>query len=185
MSYKITNVKISLKIKEKSLDSVQKICEREGINFKRYLNFLIIRDIYIFTIFKTGKSNQNHVNITKIPNLLNVEKSINQLTEKYNISVIENNYIVDNITGSLDLKKEIILKNFIKTVDKINDKHFSFQISYNNSIFPGLYLKVQKNSKKIGSIGIFFSGKVNIVGCKNIDDLECLSTLITALTKMN
>ncbi len=83
----------------------------------------------------------------------------------------------------MDLKKQIILKELVNLIDKYQFNG-SIDISYNNEVFPGLFIKVKQENKKIGTIIIFHSGKVVFVGIKSIKKLKCLESLILAITNM-
>jgi TATA-box binding protein (TBP) (component of TFIID and TFIIIB) len=88
---------------------------------------------------------------------------------------------IDNITGSIDLKKEIHIENLINSIRTSKDRNFkSIKITYNNEKFPGVFLK----QVRVGTIIIFYSGKVVLVGCKTREDLECLASLTHVLTKI-
>ncbi len=89
--------------------------------------------------------------------------------------------IIDNITGSFDLKKELILKDLIEITQNYQFEG-NIYISYNNEKFPGMFLKVKIGNKRIGTIIIFHSGKVVFVGCKRLRNLRCLESLTLALT---
>ena len=54
-------------------------------------------------------------------------------------------------------------------------------IQYNNERFPGLFVKFERNLKKVGTAIVFHSGKIVIVGCKGLDELKCLSQAVSAL----
>ena len=100
--------------------------------------------------------------------------------EIFNIKANENSLKIDNITGSIDLKKDINIQNIINLVFK-EEKFSNIKASYNNEKFPGLFLKV----KEFGTIIVFYSGKVVFVGCKSVTNLECLASLTRVLTKMS
>ena len=178
MSVKLTNIKVSISTNSISLDSVEKHLKELNSNFKRYNNFIVIRDLFVYTLFRVGKNNLNHLNITKIKNIDEIEKVLCNL-ENLGFKIIRNSLKIDNITGSYDLKKEIFLG---KVVEKINqeEKFKTIKVSYNNEKFPGLFLKV----KEVGTVILFFSGKTVFVGCKSFENLECLASLTRVLTEM-
>lgn len=182
MLSKVTNIKVSINCNKVSLDSVLLQCENKQIKTKVYPNFILFESKFVYTIFKNKEINSyNHINITKIKNKLELRESLNQLKTYFGITFIKNTLKVDNITGTLNLQKEIVLKELINYTETYKFDGDIF-ISYNNEKFPGAFLKVKKENKKIGSILVFHSGKVVFVGCKTIYDLKCLESLILAIT---
>jgi TATA-box binding protein (TBP) (component of TFIID and TFIIIB) len=51
-------------------------------------------------------------------------------------------------------------------------------MKYNNEKFPGLFVKFKE-----GTAILFHSGKVVLVGCKNEENLKCLTTNIYVAMK--
>lgn len=177
MSVKLTNIKVSIKTNLESLDSVEKKIEKKSLFYKRYNNFIVIKDNFVYTIFRPGKNKLNHINVTKIKSIDDIDKAIENLNF-FGLSIIKSSLNIDNITGSFNLKKEVYLKKVIEIIQE--DEQFrTIKVSYNNEKFPGLFLKV----KEIGTIIIFYSGKVVFVGCKTLTNLECLASLTRVLTK--
>jgi TATA-box binding protein (TBP) (component of TFIID and TFIIIB) len=179
MSVNITNIKVSINIEQESLDSVEKKISDFSLTHKRYNNFIVPRDNFVYTIFRSGKNNSNHVNITKIKHLNQVEKAINNL-KNLSLNVNEKSLRIDNITGSTNLKKEVNIENII-TFLSLNEKFKNIKVSYNNEKFPGLFLKINY----LGTIIFFHSGKIVFVGCKTEENLECLASLSRVLTQIN
>jgi sRNA-binding regulator protein Hfq len=64
MNYTITNVKVSVKSTPIALSNVLKL---EGV-IKTYNNFIVLQSKYTYTIFKTSKLSENHINIKKYQN---------------------------------------------------------------------------------------------------------------------
>ena len=78
---------------------------------------------------------------------------------------------------NIEKQKEKIKKNEIdnkKSKEDALNECFE-NIKYNNEKFPGVFLKF-----KIGTVILFHSGKLVIVGCKNIENIECLISKICA-----
>jgi TATA-box binding protein (TBP) (component of TFIID and TFIIIB) len=120
------------------------------------------------------------VNITKIKNFNEIEESIISLRD-IGLVADRSSMKIDNITGSIDLKKEIHIENLINSIRTSKDRNFkSIKITFNNEKFPGVFLK----QVRVGTIIIFYSGKVVLVGCKTREDLECLASLTHVLTKI-
>lgn len=163
MSYQITNIKVSLKVNVLCLSSVQNILKSKNIVYNRYTNFLVIRYIFTYIIFKTGKQKNNHINVTKIKKESEINTSIFVLQELLDVkNIIVQKINVDNITASLNLLKPINLLQLPQHLEALS-------ISYNPEKFPGLFIKFS-----IGTVIIFHTGKCIIIGTKTIADIECL-----------
>ena len=183
MLSKVTNIKVSINCSKISLDSVKDICEKNNLKTKVFSNFIISESKFVYTIFRSKQNNNyNHINITKIKTKKELIESI-KLLKYLNIIIIKKTLKIDNVTGSLDLKKQIILKELVNLIYKYQFNG-SIDISYNNEVFPGLFIKVKQENKKIGTIIIFHSGKVVFVGIKSIKKLKCLESLILVITNM-
>lgn len=162
MEYKITNVKVSLKIEPISLDNVKE-CKK---SMKK--NFLVVREKYTYSIYKTSKtSNTNHINITGIPSLNKIEDSINNLHNFLDFKLLSSK--IDNIIANFKLK------NCIDLISICEKKKFPI-IKYNSELFPGAFVKFDK-----GSAILFHTGSVVVMGCKSEEDLKCLIKNIYAV----
>jgi TATA-box binding protein (TBP) (component of TFIID and TFIIIB) len=166
MSYKIANVKVSIKTLSLSLDIVYNCLKLKGLNCIHYTNFLVIKNKYTYIIFKTNKQKENHINITKIPNLSNVKEAIDLITNL--TQCIVTSFKIDNIIATSSANQKLNLDKIVK------EKKFN-QIKYNNEKFPGLFLKFNK-----GTAILFHSGKIVIVGCKSEEAIKCLIKKIFA-----
>ena len=165
MKYKIRNVKISVKSTPISLNRVLLLSGKVEY-VKDCKNFVVMTDTYSYTIFKTVKL-ENHINITKIPNLEKVQDAIQQLKKhfKFCAKLIR----VDNIMATIDIERPIDLIS-------VCEKKLFENIKYNSEVFPGLTVEFDK-----GSATFFHSGKIVILGVKNIIDLKCLIQNICAV----
>jgi len=76
MDVEITNIKVSIKIHLQSLDSVEDKLRYSSYKYKKYNNFIVFRDRFVYTVFRAGSKVLNHVNITKIKNFNEIEESI-------------------------------------------------------------------------------------------------------------
>lgn len=162
MLYKITNIKVSLKIDSICLSSVYEAFVSQKIVCKKYANFLVVNSKYTYIIFKTGPSLNNHINITKIKEISDVDHAINHLKTFFVFN--EQKRTIDNITASCDKLKELQLDQIIK--------RFS-NVSYNTEKFPGAFVKFD-----YGTVILFHTGKCILIGAKSRNDLECLITQI-------
>ena len=163
MDYRISNVKVSLKTSPISLNSVFSECT------KNCKNFIVLKKKYTYVIFKTNKESVNHVNIKKIPSLDKVFDLIEYLRNFFDFKVIK--LSIDNIIASLKLSHCIDLVS-------ICEKKLFQSMKYNNEKFPGLFVKFKE-----GTAILFHSGKVVLVGCKNEENLKCLTTNIYVAMK--
>lgn len=163
--FEIKNVKISLKLEDISLNTVIEYLTNNNIKFQIKSNYIIINHLYVYIIFKRKNLLINHVNVTKIPNLNKVEDSVKNFTENIfkDLKIIVKKVNIDNLTSIYHIKKGINLSDIIK---KENN---NFKILYNNEKFPGMFLKF-----KVGTLIIFYTGKIISVGCKTVEDLAYL-----------
>ena len=157
MCINITNVKVSIKTSPILLNNVLKL----EVPLKNYKNFIVLKDKYTYSIFKTNANSENHINITKIPNLNKIQDSIDNLKRFLDFSV--KNLKVDNIIATLKLGKSIDLVS-------VCEKKLFKSMKYNNEKFPGLFVKFEQ-----GTAILFHSGKIVLVGCKSEVDLKCLT----------
>lgn len=166
MLYNVANVKVSIKISAIALDIVCKILKEKNIKSKLHNNFVVIKAKYTFIIFKTKNAIENHINITKIPNLFLISVAIKEIEDLLECS--HYNLCIDNIIASANLNKNLYLTDIVKS------KTFE-KVKYNNQKFPGLFVTFNQ-----GTAIIFHSGKIVIVGCQNIEDIEWIIKKISA-----
>ena len=164
MRFKVANVKVSVKIQAIPLDIVFKIAKSKNICCKLHNNFIVLKAKYTFIIFKAKDLIENHINITKIPKIKSIYKAIKEIEQLLNCTHF--NLSIDNIIASSNIHRKL---NLISIIEK---KKFN-KIKYNNQKFPGLFLTFKK-----GTAIIFHSGKIVIVGCKNILAIKCILTNI-------
>lgn len=170
MKYKITNVKVSIKIKEVCLDTVARKLEAKKIKFKKFQNYIVIQDIYTYIVFKTSYKKNNsisHVNITKIPTISEIETSKEHLNILFDGVHYVEKAIVDNITVSLDVRKNLTPENIKNIFEKL------CKITFNKETFPGIFLKFEN-----GTAIIFHTGKCIIIGCKNLSDVNTIAIFL-------
>lgn len=171
MKYKITNVKVSIKIEEVCLDSAAKKLEKQNIKFTKYPNYLVIQDIFTYIIFKPSYKKKNfvsHVNITKIPTICEIEKAKKHLSTLLNCNILSKPVVIDNITVSVNVEKNFTPENISKIFTD------TCKITFNKETFPGIFLKFDR-----GTAIIFHTGKCIIIGCKNIFDVDLISNFLT------
>lgn len=166
MNFNIRNVKVSLKTSAIALNNVLGLL----CNVKNYKNFVVLKNKYTYTIFKTNSSNENHINITKIPTLEKVSNAIDHLKQLIDFSV--NSVKIDNIIATLKTGVQIDL------VSVCENKLFD-NMKFNSETFPGLFVKFEK-----GTAIIFHSGNIVLLGLKNLSELKCLTENICAVMKI-
>lgn len=163
--FRIRNIKVSVKVNALILNNALSYLKSNQILVKEFCNFITFKsNSFTFILFKTGKAKQTHINITQIKDLTSINKAIDCLNNLIKCTVI--NYTVDNIIATSDLHKPICLS------DVINGKKFD-RVKYNNEVFPGLFIKFNE-----GTIILFHSGKIVIVGCKSVKHIECLMNIV-------
>lgn len=164
MTFKITNIKVSVKIQSVCLGTVQSNLKSGKIEHKNYGNFLVIKHKYTYIVFKKGKQKNNHINITNIKTFEAIPLALFELQQLVkNIRIEEKTLTIDNITASIDIEKPVDLILTSKILEK-NSK-----VSYNTEKFPGLFAKYS-----IGTLIIFHTGKCIIIGAKTKSAIECL-----------
>lgn len=162
MSYTINNIKVSFKIEAISLDIVQKQLISNKISFRIYHNYYVFKiESYHCVMFKANQVLQNnHLNVTKIKSIENIEE-IKKLVEKiFKRKVIHSN--IDNIMATSMMSHPLLLQNLAQNQLRNIAK-------FNIETFPGLFLKYKE-----GTIILFHSGKIVIVGCRCEEDIKCL-----------
>lgn len=165
MDYKITNIKISVKCRNISLDTVKSHLVERNKHFKLYNNYIVIKDKYTYIIFKKNLKNLDdiyHVNITNIQSLEYLDNAVNKL------KLFDNNlqllsYSIDNITVSKNFNRSISIPNVLLQIPPI------ICVTYNAETFPGVFLKFPD---KKGTAILFHTGKCVILGCKTIQNIE-------------
>ena len=163
----IRNIKISVKVKPLVLNNVVKKFNTEGLAFKSFSNFLTFKNNHFtFVCFKKGKRKHSHINITQIPTFSLIPEALKVIKRLFECPIVS--YSVDNIIATSDLKRSICLKKVIE------EKKFD-KIKYNNEVFPGLFIKFSS-----GTVILFHSGKIVVVGCKSLDSVQCIIQTVHA-----
>jgi TATA-box binding protein (TBP) (component of TFIID and TFIIIB) len=175
MDYKITNIKISVKCQNISLDTVKQHLEEDKIFFRVYNNYIVTKDKYTYIIFKKNlknTDNTSHVNITNIKSLEYLSEAINKLC-LFDKNTKLLNYTIDNITVSKNFNRKLNISEILLKIPN----HIS--VTYNSEIFPGIFLKFPQ---KAGTAILFHTGKCVLLGCKTYANIEnillSLSTIL-------
>ena len=146
----VNNVKISCKIIEISLSTIERICCRKKINYKLYHNFIVFRTKgFTYTLFKKKfdtdslkdcKKLQQHVNITKCL-FKNIPKALRRLADIISFDHTKLTYKIDTITASGSLGYFLDLEKIIS--EKLDD---ACKITYMPEKFPGLFISYQNKT---------------------------------------
>jgi len=153
----VRNIKISVVIESISLNNAIDKLVQSNIYYKQFSNFISFKYNYTFVIFKTGSNNQNHINISRIKCKQDIKKAVKIIKKLFHIHIIS--IKIDNIVSTSNLNKPINLHEIVK--NQLIDC-----IKYNPEQFPGLFAKFKE-----GTVIIFHSGKIVIVGCKSYKHL--------------
>lgn len=162
---KICNVKFSLKVQwdlSFNTDGTgPPFCSR--VTASRYPNFWVVKDRrYTFIIF-VGKKGLHHVNVTRVPDLDHVPSAREDFEACFTSSpTVIQPPSVDNLTclsqasGPLDLfhVHQRVLAQPPPGLERAR---------FNLEQFPGLFLKFKNPN---GTLLLFSSGKIVIVGCR-------------------
>ena len=111
----------------------------------------------------------NHINVTKIPSVDKIDVAINNLKAICPVQIVSQS--IDNIIATGNLARPINIKKVI------NQKCFA-QTKYNPEQFPGIFVKFNS-----GTIILFHSGKIVLVGFKQIDLLNAVLDQVCACMK--
>ena len=165
----IRNVKVSAKVSNLCLNTVNLKLASSGISLKHFSNYITFQHTYTYIVFKNSKDLTNHVNITKLKSESEIEKALYLLTNLIGCHVI--NWKIDNIIATSSLQKKLDLTQI--AIQKIFPR-----VKYNSEQFPGLFAKFD-----CGTVILFHSGKIVIVGCKNQSEIWMLSEIVNTKLK--
>lgn len=163
--FHVRNIKVSVKVKALILNNALNKLHQKFIPTRHFGNFISFKhNGYTFVLFKKGKRRDSHVNVTQIPNFACIHRAIASLIKLIECEVLH--YTVDNIIATSDLNRTLSLKEVVKQIK------FK-KIKYNSEIFPGVFIRFKR-----GTVILFHSGKLVIVGCRSIDNLRWIVNLI-------
>lgn len=158
---KIRNIKISVKVEAIPLNNAIKQLRENNIEHKTYLNFVTFKNIFSFVLFKPSRNLTSHINISSIKNKKGIKKSVRLLKSTLAVTVLS--LSIDNIVSTKNLGNLLNLSEIIRQKVFVNAR-------YNPEHFPGLFVKFNR-----GTIILFHSGKVVIVGCKRYRDIRWIT----------
>lgn len=172
---KVSNVKLSLKLK----DLVINTDENTQLDFFEKYNRIIKVENFTITIYH---NNPHALHMTGIKNLCeNLDLAIKtiSLLSSVNFNYIKSIIRIDNITATCNYyKSKVNLIILFKKIKAKNDVH----VRFNPVKFPGMTVKF---SSKSGTAIIFESGKINLLGCKNIPSINRLIICTLDLINQN
>jgi len=163
----VRNVKLSFTVHKSRLSLMREQTERRMINsslFLRKKNFILCKLSVLFSLFlRSGRVNATGIkNFQDIPKCLRLFHSFFKISRKY-----LSNIKVDNTTASGWFPQKIDLAKLKHFVNKQNNV-WNCRVSYDICRFPGAFIKFET----LGTIGVFKSGKYNIVGAKNFKQIN-------------
>jgi Transcription factor TFIID (or TATA-binding protein, TBP) len=156
----ISNIKIScvFLLPLNWRDLLIKITNKRNISSKKNANIIIIKDKYVLCIFEK-KDKTVHFNVTKIISIPDIFNFLFFFSREYfSYECVLLSLKIDNITASFNLKKKINFGNIAL---------YNLNHTFNSERFAGLFIKLSK-----GTVIVFRNGKINIVGCKTVNDVK-------------
>jgi TATA-box binding protein (TBP) (component of TFIID and TFIIIB) len=148
---------------------------------KRTRNIVVVREKFTWTIFPSC----GFVNVTNIKNWDDVDNVIPSFANSFDISErdIINRLTIDNSTSTIDSKRPINLIALQNIFAQLDLRRSSFPLSvfeFDRDIFPGAFFK----SKQCGTIVVFGSGKLNVMGATCLNDIKMLYQFIHRLVSV-
>ena len=184
---RVSNVKLSVKIPDTSIQTLIDLCVKENFEHKAYGNFVVLKvpsvssnnSLYTFTVFKRSMLKQcdenaakQHVNATKV--LLNeiddCIKTLRWILDCGEACVLD--YQIDNLTATCSLGRKINIEKFIERNPMIQNK-----ITFNVEKFPACFITF-KGAKVV----LFRSGIFNVLACKSFEEIKEAFSWISEIT---
>ncbi len=172
----VNNVKIHFSVNECALPILLKgielnaqssgdsVGKRNKRNFKKYHNFIVFRNSYVFIIFTRGT-----VNITGIKRFEDIQDAVTNFCQTFQLTRDQiSDYVIDNVSANGDFGKRLDLIQLKNKINSEEGEKIIASSSYNTDYFPAAFCK----SYSIGTVLLFFSGKFNIVGAKSQEDVS-------------
>lgn len=150
------NIKVSLKTSLISLNNACVMLNENNINFKKYTNFLSFKNIYSFVLFKPSSNQLNHINVSKLTSTEDISKASVIVEKLFGVRVLSEK--IDNIVSTSKFNSRLDLYLIVK-------KSLFNHVRYIPEQFPGLFAQIRG-----GTVILFHSGKVVIVGSKSLED---------------
>jgi Transcription factor TFIID (or TATA-binding protein, TBP) len=174
MDYRVTNIKVSVKSQNICLDTAVITLQEKDVIFKKYSNYIVVQSKFTYVIFKPKIADGlNHINITKIPCMEEIENAKQHLCDLFKIEILRV-HVVDNITVSTKLENKCIPSEIIQQF-----KNYC-KITFNQETFPGVFLKFS-----YGTAIVFHTGRCILIGCKSIENIEKTLKVMETVLKEN
>jgi TATA-box binding protein (TBP) (component of TFIID and TFIIIB) len=173
MGLAINNIKFGFTIKPPSLYLSKLDYLSEFFEVKRSGNIVTLRtEDFVFIIFTSG-----HINATGVRSTHLISECVDFFLTIFSLphKVESIDIRIDNISASTSLNRPS--RPAIEVLSKIANRH-SGRISFNQESFPGVTINL-----KYGTIIIFMSCKVNVVGVKRESNLSYLCDIISEIEK--
>ena len=171
-TYRTSNVKVSIKLSAVCLNTVIEQCARARVRCRKFHNFVVVYGAYTFTLFKRGSAGVCHVNVCGILCPCYVDSAVAYVCS-FTQQQAALSFCIDNITATIDLGRCVGLSHLQQAARSLPDLRSTF----NKQKFPGLFIKFER-----GTAIIFASGKVNIVGVKNEEEILAISRSLCVIT---
>jgi TATA-box binding protein (TBP) (component of TFIID and TFIIIB) len=168
MSLLINNIKFGFTIKPPNSYLPRLDYLSEFFTVKRSGNITTLRtEDFVYIIFSSG-----NINATGVRSINQVEECLDFFLTIFSIPLPLKcvNIRIDNISASMSLGRPLHVG--IEVLSQLVQRH-SGRISFNQGSFPGITINLQK-----GTIILFTSGKINVVGVKKESDLDILRNVI-------
>lgn len=170
---KVCNVKFSVKVQwDLSFNTDDRGPPfRLALTLTRYPNFWVVKDRRFTFIIFVGKGGIHHVNATRVPDLDLVQEAQADLCQCFTspprvvqAPVIDNLTCLSYLPPSLDL---FDIHHRVLNRPLEGQERTRFNLEH----FPGLFIKFKNPS---GTMLLFSSGKIVIVGCRQLSSVQQL-----------
>lgn len=175
---KINNIKFHFKVPIKSYkkDNLDVIAKEFPV--RKSGNIVTIRhSVCIFIIFVGLK--HATVNVTSVKEFTDIPQCIELFVRLFlfDDKKVEIEEHVDNISASGSIEQR-----FSATLRELEEcmKNYNGQVYFNQQSFPGITIKFLE-----GTIVLFLSGKVNIVGCKTEEAVDKMKSHVEVIRQMS
>lgn len=183
---RVANVVFKLKVKNISSRLRESKIAPE-LSFKSYTNFDVIRGLCHITLVAFTKS--GHTNVTGVRNFeqaSHVLNLISQVLQEPELVYEDIKFVSSTATGRLSDRVELA-KIALGSQRSIGGSRIDRRtrktpiICLQYGFFPSLIIR---HWDKKGCVQLFCSGKFNIVGCSNVEDIVALWSCLNVLTSV-
>ena len=156
------------------------------LSFKSYTNFDVIRGLCHITLVAFTKS--GHTNVTGVRNFeqaSHVLNLISQVLREPELVYEDIKFVSSTTTGRLSGKVELAKVALASQLGGIGGSRIGKRtrktpiICLQYGFFPSLIIR---HWDKKGCVQLFCSGKFNIVGCSNVEDIAALWSCLNVVT---